>query len=118
MLPPIYSTLRNSATIISLVNTRIFRHGYAPQESTVPYITWSLIYSPPYNTLSEIPQADLNGVQIDCWSDTDAGVEALAVAVRDAMEPHSHMTNVYADGREPDTKLYRIGMQFDFIQTR
>jgi hypothetical protein len=118
MLPPIYSTLRSSAAVLALVATKIFRHGAAPQDCAAPYITWSIVIGTPENMLSETPQIDRLVVQIDCWHTKDAGVEELSAAVRNAMEPYAHMTSILLDEQEPETKLYRIGLQFDWWLNR
>lgn len=120
MLPPVFATLKASATVKNMVGTnppRIYRHGEAPQNVTDPYITWFATPTPE-NTLSETPKVDRVGVQVDCWHRTDAGVEQLAVAARDAIEPHAHMTATVIDHREPETRLYRISMQFDWWLSR
>ncbi len=118
MLPPIYNTLRASSAVVALVGTRIFRHSSAPQDISRPYITWFLVTGTPENHLSGLPPADRMSVQVDCWHQTDAGVEALAIAVRDSIEPYAHMTGQPVDGREPDTKLWRIALQFDWWMGR
>lgn len=116
MLPNIYQILRESAQVKAIVGaspSRIYRHESAPQDTTKPYITWLVITGLPQNTLSEAPEIDAMSVQIDCWHQTDKGVEALAVAVRDAMEVVSHMTGIILNEREQQTKLYRVALQFD-----
>lgn len=113
MLPPIFKWLKDSSAVQAIVDTRVYRHGSAPQDTTRPYVTWQLVSGIPDNTLSELPEVDRLAVQVDCWHQTDAGVEQLARAVRDAIEPHGHMTNIVINLREPETKLYRIGLQFD-----
>ena len=118
MLPPIYSTLTQNATVYAITANRIFRHGYAPQDIATPYITWALIFGDPENTLSEVPQIDRQTLQVDCWHTTDTGIETMAKAVRDALEPYAHMTAILLDEREPDTKLYRISLQFDWWEPR
>lgn len=114
MLPPIYTTLRASATVLSLVSNRIYRHGSAPQDVVTPYVTWNIIAGVPENCLSEAPSIDRLPVQVDCWHTTDQGIETLAAAVRDALEGSCHMTSILLDEREPETKLYRISLQFDY----
>lgn len=117
MLPPIYNTLRNSSAVLALVGSRIYRHGNAPQGVIAPYITWTLITGTPENHLSGTPPVDRQTVQIDCWADADTGdkgVEALATAVRDALEPSAHMTGQPVDQRETETRLWRIALQFDW----
>ena len=116
MLPPVFQTLKASAAVKNIVGQnppRIYRHGSAPQDTSQPYITWFALPAPE-NTLSELPIVDRVSVQIDCWHQTDAGVETLAVAVRDAIEPHAHMTATLMDLREPETRLYRISLTFDW----
>jgi hypothetical protein len=117
MLPPVLQTLKASAAVKAIVGTnppRIYRHGSAPQDASNPYLTWFVVTGTPENTLSELPLVDRVGVQIDCWHQTDAGVVALAEAVRDAIEPVAHMTAMPVNLREPETKLYRIALQFDW----
>jgi hypothetical protein len=121
MLPLVFQTLKASAAVKAIVGTnppRIYRHGSAPQDATRPYITWSVISAEPANHLSGTPSADRMGVQVDCWHQTDAGIEQLAEAARDAIEPGAHMTGIIFDGRDAETKLYRIGLQFDFWDQR
>lgn len=126
MLPPVFQTLKASTAVKAIVGQnppRIYRHGSAPQRPdglplNEPYITWFLAAGSPENTLSELPACDHLVVQVDCWHQTDSGVEALAIAVRDAIEPYALKTGDVADGRETETKLYRIGQQFDWFVDR
>lgn len=126
MLPPVFQTLKASAEVKAIVGQnppRIYRHGSAPQRPDglpldQPYITWFMVTAAPHNTLSELPASDAVPIQVDCWHQTDAGVEALAQAARDAIEPYAHMTGAPVDGREPETKLYRIALTFDWILYR
>lgn len=118
MLPPIYSTLQASGAVVAMVGTRIYRHGRAPQDVAVPYVTWTLVAGAPENHLSGLPSVDRQTVQIDCWHRTDEGCDALATAVRDAIEPHAHMTGAPIDQRDPDTKLWRMALQLDWWMPR
>lgn len=117
MLPPVFQTLMASP-VAGLTGGRIYRHGSAPQNVVRPYLTWALVSGTPENTLSELPSIDRMAVQVDCWSLGDADVEQLAEAVRDAIEPVAHMTSMPIDSQEPDTKLYRISLQFDWWHSR
>jgi uncharacterized protein DUF3168 len=116
MFPAVFVILKASTAVKNIVGTnppRIYRHGNAPQDVTKPYITWTVISGVPENNLSDLPPVDRVTVQVDCWHQTDGGIEVLAEAVRDAIEPVAHMTGIVVDLREPETKLFRIGMQFD-----
>lgn len=118
MLPPVFQTLKASPAVKDIVGTnppRIYRHGDAPQNTERPYITWQLVSGVPENNLSDPPPVDRQSVQVDCWHQTDSGIELLADAVRDAIEPVAHMTGALIDAREPETKLYRISLAFDFF---
>lgn len=120
MLPPIYSLLDTSELQALLGNNplRVYRHGRAPQDTSVDYVTWQVVAGVPENTLSDLPGHDRLSIQLDCFSTTDRGVETLARAVRDAMEPHAHMTGIPVNERETATKLFRISLQFDYWLAR
>lgn len=113
-LPPIYTVLTADAAVQALVGNRVYRHGSAPQGNKAAYLTWQVANSTPANTLSELPQIDLVTLQVDCFSPSDSGVEALAQAVRDALEPQAHLIYTAADGRDPQTRLFCIGLSFDY----
>ena len=116
MLPAIYDILASSAAVTAIVGTnptRAYRHRSAVQDTTRPYITWALAGGVPENQLSDVPGIDRMSIDIDCWHPTDTGVEQLAAAVRGAIEPLGHVTNVSPDLREAETKLYRLTIQAD-----
>lgn len=118
MLPLVYATLRASSTVKNLVGTKIYRHGYAPENTVAPYVTWFVVSGLPYDNVSDSPTGDRYTVQIDCWSDTDSGAESLAKAVRDSLDAGKITNTVIINNREPDTHLFRIGLQADFINPR
>lgn len=120
MLPPIYTWLKASNAVKAIIgNTpRVYRHGEAPQDIAQPYVTWALVAGVPDNELSAVPKSDRYTVQVDCWHQTDAGIESLATAIRNAIEPYAYMTAIPINNRDAETKLYRIALQFDVLQTR
>ena len=118
MLPNVYQTIRENATVVSTVGTRIYRHGSAPQNVQKPYVTWFLVSGNPYDNVSGSPCADRDLVQIDCWSETDEQVETLAYAVRSALDSNLITNRMVINSRENDTKLYRIAIEADFIASR
>ena len=85
---------------------------------TAPYVTWSLVGAAPEQNLSDLPTHDRMQVQVDCYSLDDTEVVTLATAVRDAIEPSAAMTAIVVDQREPETGLYRMALQFDFLPDR
>jgi hypothetical protein len=121
MLPPVFALLKQSAAVKNIVGTnppRIYRHGNAPQDKAIPYVTWFLVVGTPENNLSDPPPDDRMTVQVDCWHPTDTGVDLLATAVRDALEPHGHVTGILIDERDTATRLYRMALQCDLIEGR
>lgn len=118
MLPRVFEVLQASPAVVAIVDVRVYRHGAAPTGTQAPYVTWQLIVGIPQLQLSGRPPIDRATVQVDCWHLDDEGVEVLASAVRDAIEPIACLTGVPLDGQEPDTKLFRMGLQFDWFVGR
>lgn len=118
MLPNVYQALRSNAAVVNAVGTRIYRHGSAPQDVVKPYVTWFVVTGQPQDVLNAAPCHDRDTVQVDCWSETDTGVETLAYAVRDALDNKLISNRMVINNRETDTKLYRIAIEADFIASR
>lgn len=118
MLPNVYQILRGNSTVVSTVDKRIYRHGSAPQNVQKPYITWFMVTGQPENVLGSNPCFDRDIIQIDCWSESDEGVETIAYAVRDALDSNNITNRMVINSRETDTKLYRIAIEADFIASR
>jgi len=118
MFPNVYQLLQAAPAVVAIVGQKVGRHGSMPQDESAPYITWFVVVDDPHNTLSEVPRSDANTVQLDCWSMDDAEAVALARAVRAHLDANGHHNRVVIDLREPDTKLYRVGIQADLITQR
>lgn len=119
MLPKVFPVLTTPAVLAIVGGTpvRIFRHGAAPQDTAKPYVTWFEVTGQPYDQISGLPCGDFDSVQIDCWSMDDTQVETLARAVRDAVDAAGFSNRLVINHRDLDTKLYRIGLQADFINS-
>lgn len=116
MLPNVFQLMKASTAVKALVGSnpvRVYRHGDAPENVAIPYYTWSAT-STPENQLDGVPFTDRHNVQLDAWSDDDAEAEAMAIAARDAIEPHQHMTGFGPSGRDPETMRYRFTLNFTF----
>jgi hypothetical protein len=114
MFPKVYRTIHTPA-VAAIVADRIGRHGEIGPTTDKRYITWQIIGDDPQLQLSGDPCTNFTAVQIDCYHDQDAGAEALAVAVRAALNAARIANRVVIDGRDTDTRLYRVGLQADFI---
>lgn len=119
MLPGVYAILANAAGVTAIIGSppRVYRHGEASQGVALPYVTWFVSSTNPANNLDDVPPTDQYTVQVDCWSKSDAQVETLAAAVRDAIEPEHHLIGL-SNGRDPETMRYRISMTFTFWTDR
>jgi hypothetical protein len=120
MLPPIFRLLKASVSVAAILGAqpKVYRHGQAPQGTQPPYVTWTVIGGAPENTLSEAPSTDRIVVQVDCYHSTDEGIEQLAAAVRAALEGDAYCTGIPLDQREPETRWFRMALQFDFLLAR
>lgn len=118
MFPPVFETLTADSYTLALVGSAIYRHDDAPNDRVPPYLAWSASIAPE-NTLSETPGIDRVTVLVNCYSDDDGELLAIATAVRDAIEPFAHLVSMPIDNRDrPDTKLYRMALQFDWFVHR
>lgn len=121
MFAPIYRTIRTPA-VQAIAGDRIYGKGMAPQNVATPYITWFVVLGQPYDHMSGAPTADNDTIQIDCWAgpgdDQELVCNQLAKAVRDALDAAGQACRIIIDTREPDTKLFRAGLQVDFIHNR
>jgi hypothetical protein len=121
MLPPVFQALKSSAAVKAIVGSnppRVYRHGRVPDQTperpiAQPFITWSMVSNVPENNLSDPPPCDRTTVQVDCWHQTDKGVEDLAIAARDALEVIGVVTSGLLDDFETETKLFRMSLQVD-----
>lgn len=121
MLPPVFQALKANADVKNIVGTnppRIYRHDDVPQGEQRPYVSWFIVGAMPENNLSDLPPCDRYMVQVDCWHADDAGIENLARACRDAIEPHAHMTSIPINERDTETRLFHIALQFDWWHGR
>ncbi|KRD71448.1 DUF3168 domain-containing protein [Lysobacter sp. Root96] len=117
MLPPVYQTIQ-SPELSAIVGDKIGRHGSIEQGTQAPYVTWSLVSGQPYDQLSGTPPSDFMPTQIDSWSMDDAQVEVMASTIRTSLDAARICNRIVINQREPDTKLYRIGIEADFITHR
>lgn len=117
MFPKVYSTIRTPA-VAAIVDIRIARHGDIAQTEQRPYIVWQIVTGSAFDNLSSAPGGDFTSVQIDCYHATDAGAEDLAMKVRAALDAVLIVNRVVLNIRDTETKLYRVGLEADFIDQR
>lgn len=108
MYPPIYAAC-NVSGVRTLLKTgqgplRFYLFGMAPQDVAYPYAVWRQVFGQPENYLGDAPDMDTFGVQVDVYATTPDSARAVAAALRDAIEPHAHITAWRGDGTDPETK--------------
>lgn len=118
MFPRVYQTLRASTSVVTLVGNRIGAHGEVEQTESLPYVTYQTVSGQPHDNLSDAPGSDFTTVQIDCYATTQATAKLLATSVRDALDAALIVNRVILTAREPETRLFRVGLEADFIERR
>ncbi len=121
MIPPVFTILNASNPVKALLGNkplRVFPFGSAPPNVARPYATYSTVNGLPENYLGQVPDIDNIGTQVDIWADTVASCNSVAETVRDALEPHAHMTSFAGSERDFETNLFRCRMDFDFFEGR
>ena len=126
---PVFKTL-NIPAVQKYVGTnpaRIYAFGKAVQNTQTPYITWQVISTQPYRTLSQAPKADRVTVQIDCWvAQGEQGKEgtqmttanALAMSVRNALDDARVHNEVSLQTVDIDANLFRTCFTANFLVAR
>lgn len=119
LLPDPYVALAASPAVLALLGDppKVYR-GIAPEGTTAPYAAWFTAGQEGDGAL-DTPAVDRWQLQVDAYSMDDIECEALARAVRDAMEQAgATWTGVPVDEQEEDTGLWRLGLQFDWWVNR
>ncbi len=121
MYPTIFATIKASAPVTALLGTTITRFypfGDAPQEVAKPYAVWQIVGGSPENYLGDNPDIDSYLLQIDVYALTAASARAVAEALRNAVQPVSHVVSWRGESRDPDTKNYNYSFDVDWFQSR
>lgn len=114
--PNVFAILSADVDVSAAVGERIGAHGTIEAGETRPYITHQFSTINPNAVLDGGSAVDIWGVQVDCCAPSQAGVKALAEAVRKALESVCYVTSCDDAGRDQTTGVYRFSWTFDFIQ--
>lgn len=123
MTPAIFSMVAGSAACRAILGSppsmRFVEFGEALQGSTTsPYAVWQLITGVPSNYLGQLPDSDDARVQVDVYASQQLQARALAIAIRDAIEPHAHMVNYAQRARDATTRNFGYLLDFEFLMNR
>ena len=121
MYPPIFTIVSADVTVQALFGNdtiRVFPFGDAPDKVTLPYAVWQTFGGEPENYITNAPDMDTFLVQIDVYGTTATEAREAAEALRDAIEPHAHITSWRGESKDPKTRRYRYSFDVDFITAR
>lgn len=125
MYPPIFAAVDVPAVRALLKSgqdtLRFYLFGKAPQNVEKPYAVWRQVSGAPENYLGNAPDIDSYTTQIDVYALPSQGASvarAVAKALRDAIEPHAHITFWMGDDIDPDTKNFTFRFQADWWTPR
>lgn len=123
MFPPIFPVIDASSACRALLGnggtgTRFFQFGLADQNVRKPYAVWQRVFGEPANYMGQVPDMDSFTLQIDVYADSANSARSVALAIRDAIEPVSYITNWLGESIDPDTKNYRFSFQNDWFVER
>lgn len=94
---------------------RAYQFGIAPEEPTLPYVTWQGIGGSPFNNLDARPSGDMVLTQIDIYDIDSDRIYELANAVRYAIELECNVTAFRDLSKDATTGVYHIGLDVMFV---
>lgn len=121
MMPPIFPIVAASVAVQSVLGTapvRFYPFGAARQDEPLPYAVWQVVGGEPENYLGNLPDADSFTLQIDVYADEIDSATAATTALRDAIEPHAHITLWLGSKRDDSTGRWRSTLRLDWINLR
>lgn len=120
MIPPIFEVCSGDPAVQAVLGgklPRLYPFGEAPQDMLMPYSTYQMIGGAPFNTLT-VPEADSISIQVDVFGRSQTEVFSAFHALRNAVQRHAYVTGYNINGREDDTKLWRMSFDVDWIVDR
>lgn len=121
MTAPIFPVVAASAAVRAALGTnpvRFYPFGAADQGTPLPYAVWQTVGGEPENYLAGRPDTDVCTLQIDVYAADPIAARAAAMALRDAIELHAHITLWLGDSKNPGTGHWRFAFRVDWITPR
>src|SRR5690625_5522002 len=103
MYPPIFMYANRSAQVRALlggVPLRFYMFGEAPHSPTYPYAVWQTVGGAPENYITNAPDIDRFGVQVDVYATSSSEASECVAALRDAIETYTHITDWSGTSRD------------------
>lgn len=121
MNPPIFPLILADTACKAILGenpTRFYPWGRVPQNSKKPYAVYTVYNAIPENYLGDLPDIDNKGTQVNIYADRPDDIDTAYTAIRNALEPHAHMTSFSSFDPDNQTDLYNMRMEFDFWDPR
>ena len=108
-----YATLQADAGVTAIAGSKLYPH-IAPEGTAAPFMTFHMVVGTPYNIISRTTALEKKRIQINCWSDSYAGAQALAEAVKTALNSSGHLA-VEIENYVDEAQLYRRIVDWMFV---
>lgn len=121
MFPPIFQVAAADPGVTNLLGAapvRLWPFGEAPEGTALPYAVWQLASGSPENYINQRPDIDSFAIQVDCWATSATEARNVGKALRDAIEPHAHITRWGGESRDNETGNYRLSFDVDWLTPR
>ena len=122
MTPPIFETCSADTSVQALLGdssmVRLFPFGEAPQGVQLPYATWAVGSGAPENYLGQAPDCDQVTAHLDVFARTADSARAVRDALAAAIEGVAHVVSWDGEGRDAESRAYRISFTVDWIVSR
>ena len=121
MYPPIFTVCYGDSGVQGYLGSdpmRLYPFGEAEENEIKPYAVWQNVGGLPENYISQAPDIDSYSLQVDVYASSATEARDAAQAIRDAIEPHCHVTSWIGDGRENNTFDYRFTFLVDWFVNR
>jgi len=118
---PIFKYAAASAQVQALLGSnpvRFYMFGRAPQNVVYPYAVWQIISGSPENYITNTPDIDMFGIQVDVYARGADEARNCALALRDAIEPYAHVVSWRGETRDDETESYRSSFDVDWWNNR
>ncbi|WP_375591600.1 DUF3168 domain-containing protein [Chitiniphilus eburneus] len=120
MFAPLYEVCAADVGVQSVLGDppRLYPFGLAPQGVALPYAVFQSITGAPENYLGDAPDIDSETMQVNVYADDGDGLKSVLLALRDAIEPHAHITAWGGDGTDPQTGRRATSFDVDWWVNR
>lgn len=119
---PLYDLLEADSTVVGLLGegsrVRVYPFDEAPQKDKRPYVTWSLEYGTPNNSLACRPDSDHMGIGIEIYAPRSDLAYEIRDAVVAAIETEAYVVSWDGEGRDRETHAYYIAFTVEWIVMR